>query len=53
MLAEPVKRLIEEKGFIKPTDPQARAIKPILEGKNVRIIAATGTGKTEAAFLPI
>ena len=53
MLAEPVKRLIEERGFIKPTDPQAKAIKPILEGKNVLLIAATGTGKTEAAFLPI
>jgi len=53
MLAEPVKRLVEEKGFMKPTDPQARAIKPILEGKNVLLIAATGTGKTEAAFLPV
>lgn len=53
MLAEPVRRLVEEKGFMEPTDPQAKAIKPILEGKNVLLIAATGTGKTEAAFLPI
>ncbi len=53
MLAEPVRRLVKERGFMEPTDPQARAIKPILEGKNVLLIAATGTGKTEAAFLPI
>ncbi len=53
MLVKPVRRLIEQKGFIKPTDPQEKTIPKILEGKNVLLISPTATGKTEAAFLPI
>lgn len=52
-LPERIRKLVEERGFISPTDPQAMAIEPILSGKNVLIIAPTGTGKTEAAILPI
>ncbi|MEM0286303.1 MAG: DEAD/DEAH box helicase, partial [Candidatus Methanomethyliaceae archaeon] len=52
-LSKPIQRLLEEKGFTEFTEPQKKAIPLILEGKNVLIIAPTGTGKTEAAFLPI
>ena len=53
MLAKPIRRLIDERGFREPTEPQEKAIPKILEGKNVLLISPTATGKTEAAFLPV
>ena len=53
MLVKPVRRLVEQKGFLKPTDPQEKTIPKILDGKNILLISPTATGKTEAAFLPI
>ena len=53
MLVKPVRRLVEQKGFSKPTEPQEKTIPKILDGKNVLLISPTATGKTEAAFLPI
>jgi ATP-dependent Lhr-like helicase len=53
MLCKPVREAIRERGFDEPTEPQEKAGPLILEGKNVLLLAPTGTGKTEAAFLPI
>ena len=53
LLVKPVRRLVEQKGFPKPTEPQEKTIPRILEGKNVLLTSPTATGKTEAAFLPV
>ena len=53
LLCRPVRRLIQERGFEEPTEPQRKLIPVILEGKDVLLISATATGKTEAAALPV
>lgn len=53
MLVKPVRRLIKQRGFPEPTEPQEKTIPTILEGQNVLLISPTATGKTEAAFLPL
>ena len=53
LLVKPVRRLVEQREFSKPTEPQEKTIPLILEGKNVLLISPTATGKTEAAFLPV
>jgi ATP-dependent Lhr-like helicase len=50
---KPIRRLVEEKGFEKPTETQEKAIPKILESKNVLLISPTATGKTESAVLPV
>ncbi len=50
---KPIRRLIEEKGFITPTETQEKVIPEILEGKNILLISPTATGKTESAVLPV
>src|SRR5512134_1802564 len=53
LLDKKVQTALAEAGFTEPTLPQTVAFKPILEGKNVLLIAPTGTGKTEAVLLPV
>ncbi len=53
LLSPPLKGLLEETGISNPTPPQIEAIPLIAKGDNVLIIAPTGSGKTEAALLPL
>lgn len=53
LLNEKIYSILSEIGLHEPTEPQVKAIPPILEDKNVLIVAPTGSGKTEAALLPV
>ena len=53
LLTPLTRRLIEERGFSELTPPQKAAIPLVLKGLNVLIVAPTGTGKTEAAVIPV
>ncbi len=53
LFSPPLTKALEEKGFVSPTDPQMKLSPFVMSGKNALLMAPTGTGKTEAAFLPI
>ncbi len=44
---------LKEKGFTTPTEIQARALPPLLNGKSVAGVAETGSGKTLTYALPV
>ncbi len=52
-IAKVLKVAIDKKGWIRPTDIQYKAIRPILEGEDVLAIAQTGTGKTASYVIPV
>jgi len=52
-LAPPILRAVAEEGYTVPTPIQARAIAPLMDGKDLMGIAQTGTGKTAAFALPL
>ena len=53
LLSPPLVEALRERGFDSPTDPQEKLVPIVREGKNALLMAPTGTGKTEAALLPI
>ncbi|MHB9286173.1 DEAD/DEAH box helicase [Halobacteriales archaeon Cl-PHB] len=52
-LGEEVRAALSERGFETPTEPQRRAIPPLVDGRDTLVVAPTGTGKTETAMLPV
>jgi len=52
-LSEPLLRALEAEGCRAPFPVQVRALPPALEGRDVRVVAETGSGKTVAFALPI
>ena len=52
-LAPPVRGFLSELGITGPTPPQVQAWPLISKKKDVLIVAPTGSGKTEAALLPL
>ena len=52
-LGEQLRQALSKRGFDSPTAPQRQALGPLTAGENVLIVAPTGSGKTEAAMLPV
>lgn len=48
-----IRNLLKERGILEPTDPQSKVIPEIMRGRDVLLLSPTGSGKTEAAILPI
>ena len=52
-LHERLLKALAELNFVEPTPVQVAAIPPALEGRDLRVIAQTGSGKTAAFVLPL
>ena len=52
-LHERLLKAVTELKFTEPTPVQVAAIPPALEGRDLRVTAQTGSGKTAAFVLPL
>jgi len=52
-LSESILQAVTEQGYTKASPIQAKAIPPVLEGRDVMAAAQTGTGKTAGFTLPM
>ena len=52
-LVPPVREFLLDTGIKEPTPPQVQAWPLVSKGMDVLIVAPTGSGKTEAALLPL
>ena len=52
-LRDELLKAIDDLGFESPSPIQARAIPPVLEGKDIVGLSETGSGKTAAFVLPL
>ena len=52
-LHERLLKAVAELNFTEPTPVQVAAIPPALEGRDLRVTAQTGSGKTAAFLLPL
>jgi ATP-dependent RNA helicase RhlE len=52
-LPQPILQALDDAGYVNPTEIQAQAIPPALEGRDILGRAKTGTGKTAAFAIPI
>src|SRR5262245_5569133 len=52
-LSPEVRRAVKERGYEHPTPVQAKAFRPVLDGRDLIVRSKTGTGKTAAFGLPL
>jgi len=52
-LIEPLLRALQHEGYTIPTPIQEQAIPVLLQGRDIRACAQTGTGKTAAFAIPL
>ncbi|EPX58879.1 Cold-shock DEAD-box protein A [Cystobacter fuscus DSM 2262] len=52
-LSEPLRRGIAERGYTHPTPVQAKAFRPVMDGRDLIVRSKTGTGKTAAFGMPL